>query len=79
MTSRNNLPDVAKAAASDSIDYGQFYDKINARGKCDDLVLLENVSTDEIVEVRLSCLLRSYRVASSLFFIVSIPLKPHAS
>lgn len=38
-------------ASSDKIDYGQFYDKINARGMCDDLVLLEDVSNEGIVEV----------------------------
>lgn len=37
---------------TDDIDYGSYYDKINARGKCDDLVLLENVSNQGIVEVR---------------------------
>lgn len=37
---------------TDNIDYGSYYDKINARGKCDDLVLLENVSNQDIVEVR---------------------------
>lgn len=35
----------------DGTDYGRFYDKINARGMCDDLVLLENVSNEGIVEV----------------------------
>lgn len=44
----------AIAVALDTTDYGQFYDKINAREKCDDLVLLENVSTEGIVEVRRS-------------------------
>lgn len=34
-----------------SMDYGRYYDKINARGKCDDLVLLEDVSNEGIVEV----------------------------
>lgn len=43
----------AAAAAADSTDYGQFYDKINAREKCDDLVLLEEVTNEGIVEVRL--------------------------
>lgn len=38
-------------ASVDKIDYGQFYDKINARGMCDDLVLLEDVSNEGIVEV----------------------------
>lgn len=41
------------AAAADSTDYGQFYDKINAREKCDDLVLLEKVTNEGIVEVSL--------------------------
>lgn len=39
------------ATAMDTTDYGLFYDKINARGMCDDLVLLENVSNEGIVEV----------------------------
>lgn len=37
--------------ALDSYDYGLYYDSVNARGKCDDLVLLENLSNEEIVEV----------------------------
>lgn len=43
------------SAAKDATDFGQFYDKINARGKCDDLVLLENVSNEGIVEVSACC------------------------
>lgn len=41
------------ATSLDSTDYGLFYDKINARGLCDDLVLLEDVSNEGIVEVGL--------------------------
>lgn len=37
--------------ALESYDYGLYYDSVNARGKCDDLVLLENLSNEEIVEV----------------------------
>lgn len=37
--------------ALDSYDYGLYYDSVNARWKCDDLVLLENLSNEEIVEV----------------------------
>ena len=37
--------------ALDSYDYGLYYDSVNARGKYDDLVLLENVGNEEIVEV----------------------------
>lgn len=39
------------SSLEDTTDYGQFYNKINARGKCDDLVLLETVSNEGIVEV----------------------------
>lgn len=33
--------------------YSSFYDKLNARDRCDDLVLLEEVSIEGIVEVRI--------------------------
>ena len=42
-------------APADVTDYGQFYDKINAREKCDDLVLLEKVTNEGIVEVSRLC------------------------
>lgn len=41
------------ASMKGNFPYSSFYDKLNARDRCDDLVLLEEVSIVGIVEVRI--------------------------